>query len=96
LIFAASLNGEVVPVPLDLSPGDQYRLTFTTSQTRDALSSDIQDYNDFVQSLADTSPALAELGAEWRVIGSTAEVDAIANTDTEPTDLWSTSDTQLR
>lgn len=87
LVCAASLKGEVVTVPPDLSPGDQYRLTFTTSQTRNALSPNIEDYNDFVQSLANASTELATLGAEWRVIGSTSEVDAITNTDTDPSIL---------
>ena len=68
--------------PLDLEPGDQYRLIFTTSQRRDATSSDIGVYNDFVQSVANSSPELAALGVEWRAIGWTSKVSALENTST--------------
>ena len=38
-------------------PGDQYRLAFYTSEKRDATSTDINDYNAFVQSVAASSTA---------------------------------------
>ena len=56
--------------PDDLGLGDQYRLAFLTSTIRDALSSNIDDYNDFVQAVADTSP-VAVLGQTWNAIAST-------------------------
>lgn len=87
--FAFSLDSalaELVVSPVSLSPGDQYRLVFTTSTTRDALSSNIADYNQMVQNAADAVPQLQALGATWRAIASTPTVNAIANTATSPTD----------
>ena len=71
---------------LHLEHRREYRLLFTTSQRRDATSTDIADYNEFVQSVADSSPGLARVGLEWTVIGSTADVDAMENTMTTFTD----------
>ena len=39
-------------IPRGVSPGEQFRLIFLTSTTRDASSTDIGDYNTFVQNLA--------------------------------------------
>jgi len=67
--------------------GDQYRLVFHTSATTNAMSTDIATYNGWVQGLADASPLNigANFGATWKVIGSTAAVDARDNTSTNPT-----------
>jgi len=59
----------------------QYRLAFTTSEAHDTVSTDITVYNDWVQSLA-TAAGLP--GTDWRVIGSTPDVDARDNTETNP------------
>ena len=71
-------------VPTGLSPGDQYRLAFVTSTTRDALSSNIADYNAFVSSAANSNPDLAALGTTWTAIASTPTVAARDNTGTNP------------
>ena len=88
LLFAIAVNTTVVAapitVPTGLNPGDQYRLAFVTSGTRDALSSDIADYNAFVQSHADAVPELLSLGVTWKAIGSTMFIDARDNTGTNP------------
>jgi len=64
---------------LQWAVGDTYRLVFITSTNQGATSSDIADYNALVQGLADA----AGLGdTTWKVIGSTAAVDAIDNTST--------------
>ena len=42
--------------PAGLSPGDTFHWVFVTSMTRDALSTEIQDYHDFVQAAANASP----------------------------------------
>ena len=76
--FGASLH------PPDLEAGDSYRWLFVTSQKRDALSTDIGVYNDFVQSIADDSALVGPLGLEWRAWGSTETVDARDNTHTNP------------
>ena len=81
----ASVPAQAMPVtvPAGLNPGDTYRLVFVTSMTRDAMSSDIADYNAFVTAAAAASP-LAALGSTWSVIASTSSVDARDNTATVP------------
>ena len=63
---------EIIIPPPDLRPADQYRLIFLTSGIRDATSTDIEDYNAFVQQHANASPELAALGVEWKAAASTA------------------------
>jgi hypothetical protein len=81
---ASSAVSAPITVPTVLNPGDQYRLAFVTSSTRDATSSDIADYNSFVTAAANSQAALAALGTTWMVIGSTSSVDARDNTGTNP------------
>ncbi len=73
-----------IPVPTDLNPGDQYRLVFVTSTSRDATSSNIGDYNTFVTAAANSVPELLALGTVWKAIGSTPSIDARDNTGTNP------------
>ncbi len=80
---ASICDAQLVLQPEGLEPGDQYRLIFTTSQKRDATSSNIEDYNNFVQSVADSSPEVASWGLEWKAIASTPTVDAVTNTGTD-------------
>ena len=50
-----------------------------------ATSTNIADYNEFVDDLAnDEQPALAALGTMWSVIGSTEDDSAVLNTMTDP------------
>ena len=72
-------NNPATSVPWEV--GDTYRLVFVTSATRDAVPTDITEYNAFVQAAADVS-ALGLADADWKVIGSTATVDARDNTST--------------
>lgn len=74
----------IVKQPPDLESGDKYRLMFLTSKFRDGTSGDIDDYNNFVQSVADTSPEIGPWNLEWRAIASTSDVDARDNTGTNP------------
>ena len=61
--------------------GDTYRLIFTTSTTRNATSSNVADYNAFVNAAAAGSSAFPNLGdATWYAIASTPTVDARDNT----------------
>jgi len=76
--------GSITTVPVGLSPGDQYRLAFITSTVRNAVSSDIEDYNNFVADTANNVPELNALGTTWRAIFSTPSVDARDNTGTVP------------
>jgi len=73
---------DIVISPPGLNIGDQYRLVFVTSGTRDALSSDIAVYNSFVTAQANQNAVLSALNTTWTVIGSTATVDARDNTGT--------------
>jgi hypothetical protein len=71
LAATTPVAADPVPVPIDLNPGDQYRLAYVTSTTGPTLSADITFYNDLVTNLANTIPALQSLGTNWNVIGST-------------------------
>ena len=80
----ANANGGISPATgVAWAAGDQYRLAFHTSTKRDATSTDINDYNAFVQSVAAGSTAFPDLGnGTWKVLGSTATVSARENTGT--------------
>lgn len=86
--------GAVITVPTGLSVGDQYRLVFVTSTVHNALSSDISTYNTIVDALGDTA-----IASDWKVIGSTATVDAIDNTATPITtsgvSIWRLDDVKI-
>ena len=70
-------------IPSGLNAGDRFRLLFRTSTTRDATSTDIADYDAFVQTAASNGHAdIRSHGAAFRVLGSTADVDARDNTTT--------------
>jgi hypothetical protein len=73
-----------ITVPTDLNPGDRSRLAFVTSDTRDASSADIADYNTFVSDVAATVPELVALGTTWKAVASTYGVSARDNTGTAP------------
>ncbi len=62
-----------------LSDGDTYRILFITRDIGDATSSNIADYNTFVQAQADANIPLN--GVTFNVLGSTATVDARDNTN---------------
>ena len=80
--------GPTVPVDWGLKPsglgaGDRFRLIFISSTTRDGSSSDIADYNTFVQGLAaEGHNDIRSHSSTFRVVGSTADVDARDNTGT--------------
>ncbi|MDJ0561728.1 MAG: PEP-CTERM sorting domain-containing protein [Microcystis sp. M53599_WE4] len=82
----------LVVVPTGLNPGDQYRLVFVTDGTRDATSTNIDDYNNFVTNEVTGSPLATALTAAgftpsaitWKAIGSTDSVAARDNTGTNP------------
>ena len=48
------------------------------------MSRNIEDYNMFVQEVADKSPELDQLGLVWRAVASTRGEDARDNTETSP------------
>mgnify|MGYP006908201847 CR=1 FL=1 len=71
-----------ITVPEGLNPSDEYRLAFITSQTRNATSGNIADYNSFVTNVANTHSALSNLGTTWKAIASTSSIHAKDNTGT--------------
>ena len=84
VVIASSAAAAPITVPTSLSAGDQYRLAFVTSTTRDAYSTNIADYNAFVAGVANGVTELQALGTSWNAIASTASVDARDNTGTNP------------
>ena len=88
---AGSTQAEPVPanwglIPSGLDGGDRFRLVFITSGTRDGSSTDIADYNTFVQEAAAAGHAdIRDYSSTFRVVGSTADVDARDNTYTTHT-----------
>lgn len=81
MLLAAHTFAAPITVPTILLPGDQYRLAFVTAGTRTPSSSNIADYDAFVQAEANTEAALSSIS--WQVIGSTATVDADVHTGTD-------------
>ena len=73
-------------VPPILKVGDKFRLLFVTSGERDPASSDIADYNAFVQAAAaEGRSGIRAYSSQFRVLGSTAAVSALDNTATNYT-----------
>ena len=68
-----------------IQPGDSFRLLFVTSDTRDANSGNIGDYNSFVQSAAGRNSLLSGFSGRFRVLASTNDVHAIDNSGTRGT-----------
>ena len=64
--------------------GQHFRLLFVTTGEPGAESSNIDEYNVFVQWHAAKIAALAGLSSQFRALGSTATVDARDNTGTAP------------
>ena len=75
----ASVASAAIVVPPSLSPGDKYHLVFVTSTTRNATSTNIADYNAFVQAAADAAGIGSGDGVDWFAIGGTQTVAAKVN-----------------
>ena len=64
--------------PSGVSPGGSFRLLFVTSTTRNAQSSNIADYNGFVQGRAAAGhAAISAFSSQFRVLGSTGSQTGI-------------------
>ena len=73
-------------IPTGLGPGDQFRLLFVTSGRRNSRSTDIADYNAFVQEAAGGGHRdIQSRSSSFRALGSTGAVDARDNTATAHT-----------
>ena len=72
--------------PAGLGAGDKFRLLFLSSTKRNGMSTDIADYNTFIQNLAAAGHTdIRAYSAGFRVVGCTADVDARDNTGTTGT-----------
>ena len=70
-------------IPTGLSTGDKFRLLFLSSTKRTASSTDIADYNTFIQTRAAAGHTdIQDYSADFRAVGCTAAVDARDNTAT--------------
>ena len=73
--------------PADIAAGEQFRLMFVTSTGRDALSTDIADYNTFVRTRAAAGVTTMQTYADdFTALVSTESVNARTNTLTRATD----------
>jgi hypothetical protein len=63
-----------------LEENAMYRVLFVTSSSRDATSSSITDYNDFVSTAAASGSVTGSLGLTWKALASTSGVNAQMNT----------------
>ena len=78
---------DLIPEGAGLKGGDKFRLLFITSDSRDANSDKIGDYNEFVQQAAAGGHAdIQGYSSDFRVLASTVAVDAIDNTGTNWTE----------
>lgn len=90
LVLASQAAASAQLPPADLTPGEPYRVISVTDAQRDALSTEIADYNAHVAADAAVRPALLVLGTTWTAVCSTETVDARDNTNTDPTPAGST------
>ena len=70
-------------IPSGLGVGDEFRLIFLSSTKQDATSTDIADYNTFIQSLAANGhPDIQAYSSGFTVVGCTDDDNARDNTST--------------
>ena len=87
IVFSVSLpclGADLVRQPVGLKPGDRYRLFFTTSETRDGTSTDADEYNSFVQTVADAAPVVGSWNLTWTAVARTPDTRAQINSNTDP------------
>jgi hypothetical protein len=82
VVFGSLSTAHAEPVslatPAGLAPGAQFRFLFLTSGTQAATSTDIADYNTFVNSQASGATYEGSV-VSWQAVGSTATVNARDN-----------------
>ena len=100
VLLPAPAIADMWDVPV--GPGETFRWVFVTSGTTNALSSDIGDYNTFVNAAADTAAANDPYGTTvtgvlgkdsiddivWKAIASTPTVNAIDNIVVSPASIF--------
>jgi hypothetical protein len=78
-VLPLALSAANLVIPPGISPGEQYRIVFVTSTVTTAFSSNIDDYNDFVNNTAHAGSQLGTLPVSWKAIASTQALYAIDN-----------------
>jgi len=78
LVGRAEAGGIALSTPAGLTPGDTFRLVFITDDFMSGSSSNIADYNNFVNSEAGGATYNGSI-ISWVAIGSTSSVNAINN-----------------
>src|SRR6476620_6997697 len=68
--------GIILQTPAALNPGDHFRFVFVTDGIRDATSTNIADYDSFVNAQAGGATYNGVV-VNWLAIGSTDSVDAL-------------------
>jgi hypothetical protein len=76
---AGSARADFMLTPSGLHPGDQFRVVFISSTTRNAQSSNIADYDQFITDLAVAAGITTYFGSPvtWQALGSTPTVQAV-------------------
>jgi hypothetical protein len=74
-------KSQVVPDALKKHPKARYYLAFFTRDERNAMSANINDYNEFVKAQADQCAVLKKI--EWKAVASTPTKSADENLDLE-------------
>ncbi|MHC4555007.1 MAG: PEP-CTERM sorting domain-containing protein [Planctomycetota bacterium] len=96
ICFNVTVSGQVTFVPSDLNPGDEYHVAFVTFSGHNAISSDIAEYNTFVQTQAELAGAVTEnWSINWFAIGSTSSVDAKDNIPVATAPIYLLTDVRL-
>src|SRR5208337_1543105 len=86
LVYGAggrALADLTLTAPATLSPGESFRFVFVTDGTTNATSTNIADYNNFVNTQADGATYNGSV-VSWVAIASTATVNAIDNVGQAP------------
>ena len=76
--YLSPLAAAPLATPTGLAPGTHFRFIYVTTGTTPATSTDIADYNSFVQTQA-SGATYAGATVNWKAVGSTATVDARDN-----------------
>jgi hypothetical protein len=82
-LFNPCRAGIVLNAPPDLAPGSTFRFVFETDGSTTATSSNIADYDNFVNAQANGATYDGQT-VTWQAIGSTASVDAITHIGVNP------------
>jgi hypothetical protein len=83
----AAAGGIALSTPTGLAPGDTFRFVFVTDGTTTATSTNIADYNAFVNAQAGGATYNGSI-VSWVAIGSTATVNAIDNVGQTQTPVY--------